>query len=390
MDVTEPLILGNPTDARREDALRSGDLRFRSRKGVRAAERLLVEALPQKAPPTLLCGFDSEGAVALAAARLWPAGTRITWWHFDAYVTEKVRRTLAQNEVTVDLRCAPDLPGVAIPGEPPPPEDEGPFDLVALPFPQGQEAQLGRELIEEAHAALKPGGRLLAATDDRRGEWLNRVLRDVFGNSTVVHDGRRLGVCFGAKRTRPRAEVRDHRHPITARLRGRELRFEGRPGTFGYARLDAGTRALAEGVEVRPGDAALDLGCGYGVLGIAVAPECSRVTLVDSNARAVALAARNAAANGAHAAEVLLRADLEDLGVGGYDLVLMNPPYYSNWRIARSFIGTAASVLRPGGRLWLVAKAADQHAALVGERFHQVRTTATPSGHALVCGVMPG
>lgn len=390
MDLTEPLILGNPTDATQEDALRAGGLRFRSRKGLRGAERLLVEALPPKAPGTLLCGFDSEGTVALAAARLWGADTRVTWWHLDAYVAEKVRRTLAQNEVKTDVRCAADLPGVAVPGEPPPAEGEGPFDVVALPFPRGQEAQLGRELIEEAHAALKPGGRLLAATDDRRGEWLNRVLRDVFGNSTIVHDGRRQGLCFGAKRTKARAEVRDHRHPITTKLRGRELRFDGRPGTFGYSHLDAGTKALADGAEVRPGDAALDLGCGYGVLGIAVAAECARVTLVDSNARAVALAARNAAANGAHAAEVLLRADLEDLGGRVYDLVLMNPPYYSNWRIARSFIDTAASVLRPGGRLWLVAKAAAQHADLVGERFHEVRTTEAPSGHGLVCGILPG
>lgn len=390
MEVTEPLILGNPTDATQEDALRDGAVRFRSRRGIRGAERMLIEGLPVKAPPSLLCGFDSEGTVALAAARLWGAETRVTWWHLDAYVTEKVRRTLSNNEVSAEVRCAADLPGAAPPGEPPPEPGEGPFDVVALPFPRGQESQLGRELIEEAHAVLKPGGRLVAGTENRRGEWLNRVLRDVFGNSTILHDGRRKGLCFGAKRTKARAEIRDHRHPITTTLRGRELRFESRPGTFGYSHLDAGSRALADGVEVLPGDAALDLGCGYGVLGVAIAAECSRVVLVDSNARAVALATRNAAANGAHGAEVLLRADLEDLGEARFDLVLMNPPYFSNWRIARAFVATAASVLRPGGRLWLVAKAAAEHAEIVGERFHEVRTTESPSGHALICGILPG
>lgn len=385
---SEPLILGNPQDATQDDPLRQGSLCFRSRKGVRAAERLLIEALPGKPPGRLLCGFDTEGAVALAAARLWAADARVVWWHVDAYVAQKVRRTLAHNEVTAEVRCAADLPGAPVPGELAPPADEPPFDLVALPFPRGQEAQLGRELLEEAHAVLKPGGRLLAATEDRRGEWLNRVIRDVFGNSTIVHDGKRKGLCFGAKRTKAKAEVRDHRHHITATLRGRELKLEARPGTFGYSHLDAGTRALADGVEVLPGDAVLDIGCGYGALGLAVAAEVPRVVLVDSNARAVALAVRNAASNQAANAQALLRADLEDLGEPAFDLVVTNPPYYSNWRIARSFVNTAASLLRPGGRLWLVAKAAGQHAELLDERFREVRIVDTPSGHGLVSGVL--
>lgn len=392
MDATEPavFILGDPDDATTEDALRDGAVRFRSRRGVRITERLLIEALPAKAPGRVLCGFDSEGTVALASARLWGDEVPLVWWHLDAYVTQKARRTLDRHQVKVDIRCSPDLPGAPVPGQPAPPADEAPFDLIALPFPRGQEAQLGRELVEEAHAILRQGGRLLASTGDRRGEWLNKVLRDVFGNSTVAHQTRRDGLCFAAKRTKTKAEVRDHRHLIKATLRGRELTFEGRPGTFGYARLDPGSRVLADGVEVRPGDVALDIGCGMGVLGIAIAPECARVMLVDSNARAVDLATRNAATNHVPQVEVVLRADLEDLGPPAFDLAVTNPPYYSNWRIAQSFVNTAASTLRPGGRLWLVAKAAEKHAELLSERFKDVRTTPTPSGHALITGNLPG
>lgn len=388
---TEPLVLGNPEDATTEESLRDGAVRFRSRKGVRTTERLLIEALPAKAPGRLLTGFDTEGATALAARALWGGETKTTWWHLDAYVAAKVRRSLARHEVAdVDVRCTPDLPGAPVPGEPPPEPADAPFDLVALPFPKTGESQLGRELIEEAHAILKPGGRLLAATDDKKGEWLNRVLRDVFGNSSISHTLKREGVCFMSKRTKAKAEVRDHHHEIRARLRDRALLFESRPGTFGYRGLDAGTRALADGVEVREGDVALDIGCGYGAIGVAIAPVCARVVMIDSSSRAVALAVRNAARNGAANAEVLLRADVEDPTVSAFDLVVTNPPYYSNWRIAQSFVASASAVLKPGGRLWIVAKAAGQHAELLTERFKDVRTIPTESGHSLITGVQPG
>lgn len=388
MDI-EPFVLGDPQDATTEESLRDGALVVRSKHGVRTTERLLIEALPKNAPGRLLTGWDTEAAVALAARTLWGDATRTTWWHLDAYVAAKVRPTLARHGAQqVEVRCLPDLPGVAAPGEPTPPAADAPFDLIALPFVKTGEAQFGRELVEEAHAALAPGGRLLAATDNGKGDWLNRVLRDVFGNSTIVHHERKQGVCFMSKRTKAKAEVRDHRHEIRATLRGRPLLLESRPGTFGYRGLDAGTRLLADGVEVREGDVALDIGCGYGAIGLAIAPACAKVVLVDSNSRAVALAARNAAKNQVANAEVLLRADVEDLTVPAFDLVVTNPPYYSNWRIARSFVATATSVLKPGGRLWLVAKAAAQHAELLQERYADVRILPSDSGHALITGVL--
>jgi 16S rRNA (guanine1207-N2)-methyltransferase len=387
MDSSDPFVLGDPTDAPREEALRGGDLRFRTKRGLRPTERLLIDALPEKPPGRFLCGLDSEGSPALAARALWGDAPAVVWWHLDAYVAAKAARTLARHHVRVDERCAADLPGAQVPGEDPP--ADGPFDLIALPFPRGGEAQFGREVIEESHAALAPGGRLLAATDDRKGEWVNKVLRDVFGNSTIAHQEKRTGVCLGAKRTKARAEVRDHRHRMKLTLRGRAVELDGRPGVFGYRGLDAGTRVLADGVEVRPGDVALDLGCGVGALGLAVAPECARVVLVDSNARAVALATRNAALARAANVEVLLRADLEELGGPAFDLALANPPYFANFRIARAFVAAAASALRPGGRLWLVAKAGEEHEAIVAERFRDVARTEAPSGHWLIRGVVP-
>ena len=72
-----------------------------------------------------------------------------------------------------------------------------------------------------------------------------------------------------------RDEGRDLLHflvtrPATARFISRKLavRFVSRPGVFSYGRFDEGARALTEVMQVAPGDAVLDLGCGSGTVGV--------------------------------------------------------------------------------------------------------------------------
>ncbi len=380
------IVLGGvPDDAHRDDVvvekLRKGALVVRSRHGLRPTEKLLIEGLPSRPPATLLVGLDGEGVVAIAAHHLYGTATKVTWWHVDAFQAARVRRSLAANGAIdapagllaqaedadderdegspepdetddeeeideaeddaapvvarvaagpvvnpVEVVVGPDLPGVTVPAEPAP-TPGGPFDVIALPFPKGSEAIFAREVIEEAHTGLVPGGRLLAAIDDPDAEWGKRVVKDIFGNATVALDGRtvgrkrHLGVVLAGRRKKASPIVRDHRHPLRARLRVRKddegiaLTLESRPGVFGNVALDQGTRALAEAFDVNERDVILDLGCGYGPLGIlgALLAPRGRAVLIDANARAVACARRNAASNGASNVEVRLLADLEGL-----------------------------------------------------------------------------
>jgi 16S rRNA (guanine1207-N2)-methyltransferase len=309
--------------------------------------------------------MDTEGGAAVAARRLWP-DANLTWFHFDAYVAAKVRQVLRANGAdSVACDALEDPPA-------------GPFGLVALPFPKSSEALLMRDLLESAHDALAPGGRLVAATDGKP-DALRRAIEKVFGNVTPAAARSIRGACFYAERRRARPARSDHAHLVRARIvhadasGETELEIETRPGTFAHGTVDRGTRTLAEWVEPRRAERVLDLGAGCGLLGLYSAkrmPE-ARVVMVESNVRAAGCARRNAERAGvADRVEVLVRADVEDLPAPerGYDLCLTNPPYFSKWRIASRFVQRAHALLGRAGRFALVVRAgaaAVEHAEIV-------------------------
>lgn len=328
---------------------------------MRLVDEILVGALPKAAPRFLLTGLDSEAAPALAAIAKYPAA-RVLWFHYDLFVAGLAR---FQGLDAARAAVEPDLPGSA-PGGLAPDSPDRP-DLVALPFPKGGEALLARELLEEAHDALAVGGRLIAATDGDPA-WLKKVAREVFRNAEVTATP--IGSVVRCERKRPAPALKDHSHVVKLSHAGRDFAFRTRPGVFSYGHVDQGSKALLFGADFTGCRRILDIGCGVGVLGIvgaAVSPGATAV-LVDSNVRAVALARENAAKNGVTAEVVALAEPLQAAG-GPFDCVLANPPYFANFRIAERFIAAAFDQLAPGGRLWLVAKAAEEHAGRVERAF---------------------
>src|SRR3954454_16010404 len=94
--------------------------------------------------------------------------------------------------------------------------------------------------------------------------------------------------------------VRFRRQPGRAEVWGRELSLTSGSGVFARGRLDSGTAVLYRETEPPTARRYLDLGCGYGVIGLALATAVpgSVVRAVDVNERAVLLANENAAALG--------------------------------------------------------------------------------------------
>jgi 16S rRNA (guanine1207-N2)-methyltransferase len=117
------------------------------------------------------------------------------------------------------------------------------------------------------------------------------------------------------------------RAPVRAEVWGHELRLTSGSGVFAQGRVDVGTAVLFRETEPPTGRRFLDLGCGYGVIGIALATAVpgSVVRAVDVNERAVLLANENAAALGLGDR---FRAGLPDQAPEDetYDEIWSNPP----------------------------------------------------------------
>src|SRR3990172_3073894 len=144
---------------------------------------------------------------------------------------------------------------------------------------------------------------------------------------------------------------------IQDHVRGLDLRLATQPGVFAAHGIDAGTRLLIEAMRISPTARVLDLGCGYGVIGIVAAKLASRghVVLVDSDIRATRLAARNLELNGVTNAEVVLGDGVHDLPPKmRFDVVASNPPTHSGREVLDDFVAGAYRVLKPRGQLYLV------------------------------------
>jgi 16S rRNA G1207 methylase RsmC len=149
--------------------------------------------------------------------------------------------------------------------------------------------------------------------------------------------------------------VRFTRQPVRAEAWGRELRLTSGSGVFAQGRLDIGTAVLFRETEPPAGGRFLDLGCGYGVIGLALAlavPGCT-VRAVDVNERAVLLATENAASLGVEdrfTACTPDRVPVEET----YDEIWSNPPIRIGKDALHALLLTWLPRLAPGGRAVMV------------------------------------
>lgn len=139
-------------------------------------------------------------------------------------------------------------------------------------------------------------------------------------------------------------------------IRGRTLTFMTDASVFSRHSIDYGTRALIERLPLPLQGDVLDLGCGYGPIGLSVAafsPGAS-VTLVDVNRRALELCEVNAKKNGLDDVKVALSDGISALPGRHFHWIITNPPIRAGKRVVYRLFEQACERLLESGEFWLV------------------------------------
>jgi 16S rRNA (guanine1207-N2)-methyltransferase len=172
---------------------------------------------------------------------------------------------------------------------------------------------------------------------------------------------------------------------FTTAYRGHTLLFDTDSGVFSRLALDRGTAILLDALPVPVSGDVLDMGCGYGALGVSLAAANSgaRLTMADINERAVALAQHNARQNGV-AAEALLSDGFAALAGRTFDWVVTNPPIRAGKRVLYRMFADGACALRAGGAMVLVIRkqqGAPSAKAYLETLYRQVTLLAREAGY---------
>jgi 16S rRNA G1207 methylase RsmC len=336
---------------------------------IRPAEQRLIENLSDLAPGRVLCNTVGRAQLAwkLAARE---ASSLVHCFFFDLFQLQQAR--LAEDSLPEQLQfaCEADLPA-------------GQFDLVALSFSKQGDAELARDLLQAGYERLAPAGQLAVSVENATDQWFHEQLRESF--SKITRRAYADAVVYLATRPKPQKKHKNYACEFSYKVGERLLRLRTRPGVFSHREVDDGARALIKVMEIAPTARVLDLGCGSGVVGIAAALRAPGAVILatDSNPRAIEAVRWGAEQNGAANVTAALDCDGSAVPRGSFDLVLTNPPYYSNFRIAGVFVGIAQRSLRAGGELLVVSKTPDWYLEALAADFTEIEAVRVGHYHVV-------
>ena len=142
-------------------------------------------------------------------------------------------------------------------------------------------------------------------------------------------------------------------HELRVELLGEKMTFLTDAGVFSKKMVDFGSQLLLKCVEVNEGETVLDVGCGYGPLGLSLAKAYgAQATMVDINNRALDLARQNAERNKVEAR--IFQSNIYEQVEGKFDHVISNPPIRVGKQVVHEIIEKSRDFLKDGGDLTIV------------------------------------
>ncbi|AEK19621.1 class I SAM-dependent methyltransferase [Methanococcus maripaludis] len=182
---------------------------------------------------------------------------------------------------------------------------------------------------------------------------------------------------------------------ISGMLRGKRFSFKTDSGVFSPKKIDKGTIILVEELELSKDDDVLDVGCGYGVIGISIADEVNSVTMTDLNNRSVGLTRKNIKLNGKSEKNIeVFQGDLfEKVSNKKYSVIISNPPIKAGKELIHKIISKGHDLLNENGSIWVVIQTKHGAKSLtkyMEEIFGNVETVTISGGYRVLKSVNMG
>lgn len=142
-------------------------------------------------------------------------------------------------------------------------------------------------------------------------------------------------------------------HDLNVSLLGQSFHFYTDAGVFSKKMVDYGSQVLLNALDLERGKNLLDVGCGYGPLGISLAKvQGVQSTMIDINSRAIDLAKKNAERNGVVAH--IFQSNIYENVSEKFDYIISNPPIRAGKKVVHKIIEGAFDHLNQGGSLTIV------------------------------------
>ena len=257
-----------------------------------------------------------------------------------------------------------------------------PFDSAVLFLPKSRELA---DYLLNALAARLPGRLLYLVGEKRAG--VERAAKQLtpFGEARKLDSARHCQL-WQVKVTNspPAPELPTLAQRFELSLADGPLQIISLPGVFSHGRLDRGTALLLDQLDGLPAGKLLDFGCGAGIVGASLKkryPE-SEVVMLDVDAFAVESSRMTLAANGLQAQ--VIAGDGIDAAPEDCAAIVSNPPFHqgvhTHYEASEALLQRAASHIRPGGELRLVANAFLKYPPLIEAHLGRCETLITANG----------